>query len=96
MVRNQLVLARPLVTAVRRPWDATTRPTTPQQVRRALARVIPHLGTPAPAPQPRGKAPGRAVGATVKRARRYPVVRKGTKKSVPAKKTAPKQGVLRE
>jgi len=96
MVRNQLVLGRPLVSAARRPWDATTRPATPQQVRRALARIIPQLGTPAPAPQPRGKAPGRAVGALVKRALRHPVVRKGTKKKVPAKKTASKQAVLRE
>ena len=50
MVRNQLVLARTRVSAARRPWAATTRPATPQQVRRALARVIPQLGTPAPAP----------------------------------------------
>jgi len=96
MVRNQLVLARPLVRAERRPWEATTRPATPQQVRRALGRIIPQLGTPAPAPQPRGKAPGRAAGATVKRAVRHPVVRKGTKKKVSAKKTAPKQAILRE
>ena len=96
MVRNQLVLARPLVSAERRPWEATTRPATPQQVRRALSRIIPQLGTPAPAPQPRGKAPGRAAGATVKRAQRHPVVRKGTKRKALEKKSAPKQEILRE
>jgi len=96
MVRNQLVLARPLVTAERRPWEATTRPATPQQVRRALGRIIPQLGTPAPAPQPRGKAPGRAIGALVKRALRHPVIRKGSKTKQAAKKPPSKQAIQRE
>jgi len=96
MVRNQLVLARPLVRAECRPWEATTRPATPQQVRRALGRIIPQLGTPAPAPQPRGKAPGRAVGALVKRALRHPVIRKGSKTKQAAKKPPLKQAIQRE
>jgi len=87
MVRNQLVLACPLVRAERRPWEASARPTTPQHVRRALGRIIPQLGTPAPAPQPRGKAPGRAVGVLVKRALRHPVIRKGAKTKQATKKT---------
>lgn len=84
IVHNALVLARPRVDAERRPWEARTRPPTPRQVRRAMGRIIAHLGTPARPPQPRGKAPGRARGATVKRAERHAVVRKS-----PPKATAP-------
>ena len=39
-VQNQLVLARPLVAAVRLPWESSTRPVTPQQVRRAMAGIL--------------------------------------------------------
>jgi hypothetical protein len=95
MVRNQLVLARPLVTAARRPWESRTRPASPQQVRRALGPILGQLGTPAPAPQRRGNAPGRAPGATVTPAERHPVIRKSPKARPPKAKTAPKQAVLR-
>jgi hypothetical protein len=87
VVHNQLVLARPSVEGERRPWEARTRPTTPRQVRRAMGRIIVQLGTPARPPQRRGKAPGRALGAVVKRATRYAVVRK----SPPKAKSPPKQ-----
>jgi hypothetical protein len=86
-VHNQLVLARPQVEGERRPWESRTGPTPPRQVRRAMGRIIAQLGTPARAPQRRGKAPGRAVGAVVKRAERYAVVRK----SPPKAKAPPKQ-----
>jgi len=84
VVHNALVLARPKVEVERRPWEARTRPSTPRQVRRSMGRIIAQLGTPARAPQPRGKAPGRALGAKVKRAERHAVVRKS-----PPKATAP-------
>ena len=87
VVHNQLVLARPQVEGERRPWEARTRPTSPRQVRRAMGRIIAQLGTPARPPQRRGKAPGRMVGAVVKRATRYAVVRK----SPPRAKSPPKQ-----
>ena len=80
-VRNQLVLARFEVEAVRRPWEARAREATPRQVRRAMGRIIAQVGTPARPPQPRGKSPGRAVGAQVKRAERYVVVRKSPPKA---------------
>jgi DDE superfamily endonuclease len=80
-VRNQLVLAREQAEAVRRPWEARVRDATPRQVRRAMGRIIAQLGTPARKPQPRGKSPGRAVGAVVKRAERYAVVRKSPPKA---------------
>jgi hypothetical protein len=87
VVHNQLVLARPRVEGERRPWESRTRPTSPRQVRRAIGQIIAQLGTPARMPQRRGKAPGRAVGAVVKRAERYAVVRK----SPPKAKSPPKQ-----
>jgi hypothetical protein len=87
VVHNQLVLARPRVEGERRAWESRTRPASPRQVRRAMGRIIAQLGTPARKPQRRGKAPGRAVGAVVKRAERYAVVRK----SPPKAKSPPKQ-----
>jgi DDE superfamily endonuclease len=76
VAHNQLVLARPLVAVAHRPWEAKTRPVTPAQVRRAMGRILPQVGTPARPPRPRGKSPGRAAGAIVKRATRHPVIRK--------------------
>jgi DDE superfamily endonuclease len=84
VVHNALVLARPRVEAERRPWEARTRPATPRQVRRAMGQIITQLGTPARPPQPRGKAPGRALGATITPAERHAVVRKS-----PPNATAP-------
>jgi hypothetical protein len=80
-VHNQLVLARPQAEVLRRPWEARTRVATPRQVRRALGRIIAQVGTPARRPQRRGKAPGRTVGAVVKRAERHAVVRKSPPKA---------------
>lgn len=78
---NQLVLARPLAAVVHRPWEATTRPVTPQQVRRAMSRILALVGTPVRPPRPRGKSPGRAPGTVIKRAARHPVVRKRRRKA---------------
>ena len=73
---NQLVLARPLAEIARRPWDARCRAASPQQVRRAMGRIIAQVGTPVRPPRPRGKSPGRPPGAVVKRATRHPVLRR--------------------
>ena len=88
VVHNELVLARSLVEGERLPWEARSRAATPQQVRRGIGRLIAQLGTPAPAPQVRGKAPGRKRGAVVKRAERCAVVRKTPLKP----KVVPKSG----
>lgn len=96
LVHNQLVLAQPLVEAVRRPWERATRSATLGQVRRAMGRCIGQLGTPARRPQARGKAPGRVAGATVKPATRHPVIRKGSKTKASTPKTSPKQVIQRE
>ena len=84
---NLLVLARLLLEAKRQPWEGARRPVTPQQVRRALAPILATLGTPAPAPQPRGKSPGRAKGAKIRPAMRYPVIKKA--KPTPKKRRKP-------
>jgi len=76
IVHNHLVLARPQVQAELRPWETSQRPASPQQVRRAITKIVAQLGTPAQPPKPRGKSPGRQKGARVRPAPRYPVVYK--------------------
>ena len=80
VAHNHLALARPLVAVAHRPWEARAKPATPQQVRRAMPRLLPQVGTPAAPPRPRGKSPGRAAGTPVKRAARHPVLRKAAKR----------------
>ncbi len=77
-VHNEIGLARVQAKAQRLPWENPRRPLSPRQVRRVLARIIAQEGTPATAPRPRGKSPGRAYGAVVRRAPRPPVIRKGS------------------
>jgi hypothetical protein len=77
---NQLVLARPLVAGIYRPWETRRSLLTLTQVRRAMPSLLTQLPTPARAPQPRGKASGRAKGFHPKAAVRHPVLRKTSKK----------------
>src|SRR5213082_2498293 len=77
---NQLVLARPLVAGIYRPWETRHTVLTLAQARRAMPTLLTQLGTPARPPQPRGKAPGRAKGFHPKPAARHPVIRKTSKK----------------
>jgi len=79
IVHNHLVLARDLVEPELRPWESTHRPSTPQQVRRGMVKLLPRLGTPAQPPQPRGKSKGRIKGTKVKKAPRFAVIRKTPK-----------------
>jgi hypothetical protein len=80
----QLYAARGVAEYLPRPWerrsaagkDVEKRPT---MVQRDFGRILAQLGTPADAPQRRGKAPGRAVGASPGRRPRYPVVRRRRK-----------------
>lgn len=76
IVHNHLVLARDLVETELRPWENKQRPSTPQQVRRGLGKLLPTLGSPARPPKPRGKSPGRVKGAKIGKAPRFSVVRK--------------------
>ena len=85
---NQLVLARPLVEGEYRPWETRRSALTLTQVRRGMPTLLHQLGTPARAPQLRGKAPGRAKGFHPKPRRRHPVIRKTNKKQKTSKKSA--------
>jgi hypothetical protein len=88
MVVNQLVLAAPLGQAELRAWESKQRQVSPQQVRRGMAAILARLGTPAKPPKPRGKAAGRKLGTAVGRAKRYAVVKKGSKSPALAKISA--------
>ncbi|HEY6411034.1 MAG TPA: transposase [Ktedonobacteraceae bacterium] len=77
---NLLVLARPLVEGCYRPWETRSKEATLAQVRRAMPTLLHQLGTPARAPQLRGKAPGRAKGFHPKPRTRHPAIRKTRKK----------------
>ena len=85
---NLLVLARPLVEGCYRPWETRGSLPTLAQLRRAMPRLLQQLGTPARAPQQRGKAPGRAKGFHPKPRTRHQVIRKTSKKRKKSKKSA--------
>jgi hypothetical protein len=75
---SQLRLARAWVADRRLPWE---RPLdlgklTPCRVRRAVSAILSALGTPADAPKPCGRSPGRPKGSRSGRARRYPALKK--------------------
>lgn len=75
-VHDQITLAHSITEGVRHPWESRRREPTPQQVRRACGTIIAQLGTPASAPQVRGKSPGRRPGAMMKKAERFATILK--------------------
>ena len=79
IAHNHLVLGRSLVEVELRPWEHKQRQPTPQQVRRGMHKLLARLGTPAKAPQPRGKSKGRSSGVKIGKAKRFSVVRKTPK-----------------
>src|SRR5437016_990280 len=74
----QLWLARPGVADQRLPWERprSAERLTPGRVRRAVGGLLVTSGTPARAPQPRGKSPGRRAGQRPGPAPRFPVARR--------------------
>ena len=78
----QLWLARNCVHDVRLPWQQPrlSGQMTPGRVRQGMASLLAAIGSPAPEPKPRGKAPGWRPGRVRKRRERYAVVKKGRKK----------------
>lgn len=74
----QLCLARGVVADCRLPWERPLPPRklTPTRVLRSFATLLPLEGTPARAPKPRGRSPGRPKGSFSGRAKRYPVLKK--------------------
>jgi len=84
----QLGLGRDLAGVQLRPWEKSlpVRPgqaPSPSQVQRDWERIIRLIGTPAQAPQPRGKSPGRAPGVAPGSRPVQPVVKKASRKGVP-------------
>ena len=75
---TQLRLARNAVADRRLPWERPLPPgrLTPCRVLRAFSSLLPRLGTPAKAPKPRGRSPGRPKGSLSGRAKRYPALKK--------------------
>ncbi len=88
IVHHLLVLVRPHVQAVLRPWESSHRSASPQQVRRAMAKIMAQEGTLASPPKPRGKSPGRPKGAVITLALRHPVVYKTKPKPKKGRKRA--------
>ena len=78
----QLYLARDLAETLPRPWEKHLLKTlqsdiaSPSMVLRAFERIISSVGTPAKAPKPRGKSPGRVKGERPGPRKRHPVIKK--------------------
>lgn len=75
---TQLRLAQPLVADLRLPWERPlpSIPLTPVRVRRGFRHLLLVLGTPAHAPKPRGRSPGRPKGRRSGPAPRCPAIKK--------------------
>jgi len=77
---TQLRLARRASADVHLPWERPPAPTrralTPARGRQGFLAVLVALGTPANAPKPGGRSPGRPLGARSGPAPRYPAVTK--------------------
>lgn len=92
---NMLYHARSLASAVPYPWEkkkiqVLNSIERPSQVQRDYGRIIREIGTPAPAPKPRGKSPGRQLGQKSGERPDCPVIRKSAvKKELSPKKQKP-------
>jgi hypothetical protein len=73
-----LRLARPVVADRRLPWERPipVATLTPYRARRAFAQLLATLGTPAAAPKPCGRSPGRPQGRRSGPAPRHPALKK--------------------
>jgi Transposase DDE domain len=79
---TQLRLARQLVGDQHLPWERPRRlgQLSPYRVRRGFPRLLAVLGSPAAAPKPSGRSPGRPKDRVSGPAVRYPAIKKPTKK----------------
>jgi hypothetical protein len=79
---TQLHLARQLATDARLPWERPRPPgkLSPYRVRRGFPRLLCVLGSPASAPKPSGRSPGRPKGSRLGPAARYPAIKKPARK----------------
>lgn len=62
------------------PWQSPQDSLTPGRVAQAFAGILAGIGTPAPAPKPRGKSPGRVKGQKPTPRLPYPTVKKRASK----------------
>lgn len=79
----QLWAAKDMASNLPRPWEQylpspVDKQPTPAMVLRDMSRIIRQIGTPAPAPKPRGKSPGRRTGAKLSPRSRQPVMKKAS------------------
>jgi hypothetical protein len=77
----QLWAAKDLVTQMPRPWErylpaVLNKLVTPAAAQRDMGRIIRQIGTPSPAPKPRGKSPGRPKDTKLIPRKRHAVVKK--------------------
>jgi DDE superfamily endonuclease len=74
---TQLRLARERVADLRLPWERRydRGRLTPVRVHRVVSSLLLELGTPASAPKPCGRSPGRPKGRLSGRAKRYPAIK---------------------
>jgi hypothetical protein len=74
---TQLRLARERVADLRLPWERRydAGRLTPVRVHRAVSALLVEMGTPAKAPKPCGRSPGRPKGSLSGRAKRYPAIK---------------------
>jgi hypothetical protein len=79
---TQLRLARPVVADQRLAWERPRPPgqLSPYRVRRGFLRLLCTLGSPAAAPKPAGRSPGRPKHHRSGPALRHPAIKKPTKK----------------
>lgn len=84
----QLWLARKDCTDHPLPWQAPQDALAPGRVAQAFASILAAIGTPAPPPKQRGKAPGRAKGEKPSPRPRYPTVKKRVSKPKKSEQTS--------
>ena len=77
----QLWTAKDMASNLPRPWErylplTPDKQPTPAMVLRDMSRIIRQIGTPSPAPKPRGKSPGRPKGVVLAPRKRHAVVKK--------------------
>lgn len=77
----QLWVAKDVTRSLPRPWErylptCENQLPTPAMALRDMSRIIRQIGTPAPAPQPRGKSSGRRKGMKLTPRTRQPVMKK--------------------
>jgi hypothetical protein len=86
----QLWLARQACIDSPLPWQSPQDKLSPGRVAQAFPVILAAIGTPAQAPKPRGKSPGRAQGHQPSPRPRYPTVKKHASKRKQSEKS-PKQ-----